>query len=1221
MRKELQLFRMLMVALLCVAPFTLKGQTQISTEAELRAIAANLSGQYILANDITLTGTWTPIGDDQNRFTGTIDGNGKTISGLKFKDSSRNGAGFVGVAEGATIKNLKITGAQIFGGQDVGGIVGRAYASTSIDGCYTSGVFSGYDHIGGIVGGSKVSASDGLKTSRISDCFSTAAVVSTSWQAGGIIGTSVNIDILNSYSGGVVICPMGRSGGIAALADGGTTTIQNCVALGAYIKGDEANRIMGSENNNIVSYSNNYSWANTKVYVKDVLYEDGVSDANMNDGEHADEAKLKSVDFYKNNLMWSESIWRIQEGTFPIFTHQTYPLNADAIYYVSFPERALPGSTFETKAISALNRTITFTSSNPAVATVDNNGLVSFLANGQTTLTFSTPGDAYSTGATETINVEVKGIAYNITTEEDLRAIKFDLAGEYTLMNNITLTAPWVPIGTFKGKLNGNGKIIYGLTVSDKNNRNKGLFSETEGAEITKLGIEQADILGNEDVAAIVGNMKGGLIDQCYVANSSISGRDHVGAIVGAMRSYDAIVTPGDPNNGTADVTEKRFCTVSNCYSGARIYSREYQAGGIAGIICGGTLQNCYFSGVVQALRGRVGGIVSLVDSDDPGEIKNNINLSVAGYCGEATYRIGDWAGRSFGTDKYVVKFTNNWSKEQSFFGADLKNSAVKQILSENDDRDGRNLSMDNNARLQSFYTGTLGWDFTNTWKFISGTEGKIYPVLKWQSAPLVSNVYGIPQPAYLTWYEGSMEAIELNKIMSTTGQTLTFNVTSGAQLVDKQGDLLYVTESSLTDGGWAKVGMTMDAALASIVDQKKSDFDVEVVMRDAYINVSSAQDLLNINNKLFGKFRLTQNIDMAGVDFRGIGSIDTPFTGELNGNGFSVLNPVVKTNGENIKGFFNATQGAKIQKLGISNFSFNGSSKNTGADLGGLVGACKNTTIDQCYLTGSIVGNDHVGGFVGGQADQVTIKNSYLDATVEGSSQSGGFVGATGGSVTIENSYFTGSISTSWGWAGGFIGLIDRQGEIKISNSVSIGDVASGEKAGAIIGGNIADNGIPRGTVSLFLNNIYNLDAIITTNGQEWVVPAEVPGSIVSALAKLPADLKKVATFTAIGWDFSNIWTIVENTEYPKLKNVQPTAIKDITGNSSKYIVFNEGLNIRIKGISEAAEVSLFSMNGQKLAQKKFVDNGYITAPTPGFYIVRIIENGKNTTAKVICK
>lgn len=1211
---------MQLIALLCFVPFALQGQTEISNETQLRAISSNLAGEYILTADINLTSEWIPIGTDLNRFTGQIDGNGKKITGLQYTNSATNGAGFIGVSEGATIKNLEITGARVYGGQDVGILVGRAYAATIIEKCYTSGVASGYDHIGGIVGGS-ILAADVLKMSKITDCFSTAASVSTSWQAGGIIGTTINIEISNSYFAGTAICSAGSTGGIAALANGGSTSIQNSVVMAPVLKGSAANRVMGNENGNLVSFNNNFSWTGTNVYVNDILNVDGISDAAMKDGEHVDETTLKSASFYKTNLFWSEIIWKIEEGKYPIFPSQTYPLNADAIYFTLFPERALPGATFNTKAVSALNRTITYSSSNPEVATIDNTGLVSFLTNGQTTLTFSTVGDTYSSGSTVTYDLNVQGISYNITTENDLINIKYDLSGEFTLMNNITLTKPWIPIGTFKGKLNGNGKVIYGLTVSDKNNRNKGLFSETEGAEITKLGMEQANVLGNEDVGAIVGNMKGGLVDQCYVTNSFISGRDHIGSLVGAMRSYDIVTIPGDPNAGIPDVTEKRFCTVSNCYAGANVYSREYQAGGIVGIIAGGTVTNCYYSGFVQSLRGRVGGIVSLVDSDDPGEIKNNLNLAVAGYCSEATYRIADWAGRSFESANYPVKFTNNWSKEQSYFGTDLKNSAVKQVLTADDNRDGRNLSNDNNARTQSFYTGTLGWDFTNTWKFIAGTEGKLYPILKWQVAPIVSNVYGIPQPAYLTWYEGSQEAIELKKINATTGQTFTFDVTSGAQFVDYIGDLLYITESSLNDGGITTLALNFDQSLSTILDQKKSSFDIEIIMRDAYTDVSTAQEVVNINNKLFGKFRLTKDIDMSGVNFTGIGSIDTPFTGELNGNGFSIINPVVKTNGEGIKGFFNATNGAKIQKLGIANFSFEGSTTSTGQDIGGLVGACKNTTIEECYLTGNVIGNDHVGGFVGGQADQVSIKNSYVNCIVKGNTQSGGFVGATNGGVTIENCYFAGSVTTNGGWAGGLIGLIDRLGEIKVSNSVSIGEVTSGEKAGAFIGGNIEDNGIPRGTVSLFLNNLYNLDAIITTNGQEWQVATEVPGSVVIAQAKLPSDLKKQATYSAINWDFATVWSIQENVDYPKLKNVKPTKISELKANASKYTLFSQKSNIYIKGIQEEAMVTLYNTNGQMLAKAKVVNNGFITAPATGFYILQIVEKGSNSSVKVICQ
>ena len=52
----------------------------------------------------------------------------------------------------------------------------------------------------------------------------------------------------------------------------------------------------------------------------------------------------------------------------------------------------------------------------------------------------------------------------------------------------------------------------------------------------------------------------------------------------------------------------------------------------------------------------------------------------------------------------------------------------------------------------------------------------------------------------------------------------------------------------------------------------------------------------------------------------------------------------MVITNDDNTKGFFNATKGAKIKNLGISNFSFSGSQANgnKSTDLGGFAGLLK---------------------------------------------------------------------------------------------------------------------------------------------------------------------------------------------------------------------------------------------------------------------------------------
>ena len=72
---------------------------------------------------------------------------------------------------------------------------------------------------------------------------------------------------------------------------------------------------------------------------------------------------------------------------------------------------------------------------------------------------------------------------------------------------------------------------------------------------------------------------------------------------------------------------------VSDCYSMAKIYSREYQAGGIIGVINHGTVERCYFSGNVRAMKGRAGGIFSMVDADGAVFVKNNVCLASGIFC------------------------------------------------------------------------------------------------------------------------------------------------------------------------------------------------------------------------------------------------------------------------------------------------------------------------------------------------------------------------------------------------------------------------------------------------------------------------------------------------------------------------------------------------------------------------------------------------------------
>ena len=53
-----------------------KGCHTIRTQADLATIASNLSANYVLANNITMSGNWAPIGSPSNMFTGKLNGNG-----------------------------------------------------------------------------------------------------------------------------------------------------------------------------------------------------------------------------------------------------------------------------------------------------------------------------------------------------------------------------------------------------------------------------------------------------------------------------------------------------------------------------------------------------------------------------------------------------------------------------------------------------------------------------------------------------------------------------------------------------------------------------------------------------------------------------------------------------------------------------------------------------------------------------------------------------------------------------------------------------------------------------------------------------------------------------------------------------------------------------------------------------------------------------------------
>ena len=85
----------------------------IYTCPDLALISDELGAHYKLGGNINASGgDWTPIGDNTNRFTGSLDGNGYLIDGLTVNITASSGdadGGFFGyIGLGAVISNIAL---------------------------------------------------------------------------------------------------------------------------------------------------------------------------------------------------------------------------------------------------------------------------------------------------------------------------------------------------------------------------------------------------------------------------------------------------------------------------------------------------------------------------------------------------------------------------------------------------------------------------------------------------------------------------------------------------------------------------------------------------------------------------------------------------------------------------------------------------------------------------------------------------------------------------------------------------------------------------------------------------------------------------------------------------------------------------------------------------------------------------------------------------------
>lgn len=182
---------------------------------------------FLLQEDIDLTDViWTPIGTGTrdgktytgNPFKGIFDGNNHTIT-LNEVDDTLTCLGLFGIVDGGTIKNLSIKATLSASSCSNLGIVAAILTNDGlIDNVKTSGIVTGKDSVGGIVGRMLVS-------STISNCANDATVNATNSNVGGIVGAAYyteknkEMNIIDCTNNGSITSTSGAYiGGIAGLS-------------------------------------------------------------------------------------------------------------------------------------------------------------------------------------------------------------------------------------------------------------------------------------------------------------------------------------------------------------------------------------------------------------------------------------------------------------------------------------------------------------------------------------------------------------------------------------------------------------------------------------------------------------------------------------------------------------------------------------------------------------------------------------------------------------------------------------------------------------------------------------------------------------------------------------------------------------------------------------------------------------------------------------------
>ena len=735
-----------------------------------------------------------------------------------------------------------------------------------------------------------------------------------------------------------------------------------------------------------------------------------------------------------------------------------------------------------------------------------------------------------------------------------------------------------------------------------------GILGQKEGGNRASWSISNSyhsgNILGGVNVGGIVGDANSVSITKCQ-SLGSVNANSHVGGVVGCISgNCEYYVYYSQLKQNVALTT-----TLLSTNEVGRIYGIKGDYSTIG--ILGSSDDNLALSTMIVS---KAGVVQEVNDNEQNGTSMSSTGLKLkANYVAHGWDFNNDWAIQE--TETYPYK---PWQTAPPYVESGLVSQSTtitgKSV-------DGGTVYIEIGDRYKASMKCN-GNEFTFTVPALqSGEKVRLYAVSddKWQS-PYTDEFVSYPGKGteadpYLVYTASDLQGVYKRgyyKLMNDVDLTEWINAKSpkeGWPAIGKNGisEIFFDGGGHTVSGLWCKTDAGYNGLFSNFPGGYIRNLNVKVADGKSV----SGGDYTGI---LIGRFAkgTINNVTVEGnvaSTCRGGGIVGG--AEDLTINSASFAGKVTSTSKDaKLGGIAGETNGGKLTRCS-ANADIEATGENTIA--GGLAGVA-NSDISVSYSKGSVTltgAGSYAGGLLGQNLSSGTVANSYSRASASSKLYAAGLVAYNYGAVS--NSYAKGNVSSQY-YGAGVVGYNDG------ASATLSGCVAGNPKV------DISDQsgwtirvlgGFKNGAAQPGENNYALNTIIVSVNG----VPKKVNDNILDGYAKTEEELEQQSTYTGLGWNFSDVWSIDESHAWPLLINMEDKELIESIVVSPETVSLEVGETCQLTATvfpADATNKTLKWVSSDRNVAK--VSNGLVTAVSEGTATITVLStDGTGKSAQVV--